>query len=174
MAPAFLEAGWSIIKVISFIRWTINRLRTKQREMEGDLVGPQKEVWLKPERKDWSGCARLGQKLIVAGGYVPAGTLQSTEVVDLETQQLTSGGDMATPRHWFHLATLRIGGNERLFAIGGKDGSASYTNTVEEWQEGNSTWKVADTLSETRGYYGAVVVPRELICRKEENTSWFG
>ena len=83
---------------------------------------------------------------------------------------------MATPRHWFHLATLRIGGKERLFATGGKEGSTSYTNTVEEWLEGNSTWKSADTLSETRGYYGAVVVPRELICRKieEENTSWFG
>ena len=83
---------------------------------------------------------------------------------------------MATPRHWFHLATLRIGGKERLFAVGGKEGSKSYTNTVEEWLEGNSTWKSADTLTEPRGYYGAVVVPRELICRKEEeeNTSWFG
>ena len=82
---------------------------------------------------------------------------------------------MATPRHWFHLATLRIGGKERLFATGGKEGSTSYTNTVEEWLEGNSTWKSADPLTEMRGYYGAVVVPRELICRKEEEkTSWFG
>ena len=83
---------------------------------------------------------------------------------------------MASPRHWFQLATLRIDGRERLFATGGKEGSASYTNTVEEWLEGDSTWKSADTLTEPRGYYGAVVVPRELICRKEEeeNTSWFG
>ena len=82
---------------------------------------------------------------------------------------------MASPRHWFQLATLRIDGRERLFATGGKEGSASYTNTVEEWQ-GGRWWKVTDTLTKARGFYGAVVVPRELICRKEEeeNTSWFG
>ena len=67
------------------------------------------------------------------------------------------------PRYHFHVATIIIGGEENTFALAGYY-NGNYFNTVEEWEEANSTWKATDNLVETRGYFGAVAVPRQLIC----------
>ena len=68
---------------------------------------------------------------------------------------------MAEPRRWFHLATIRRGGQEKVFAVGGTD------DTVEELveEEENTTWRQADSfLREKRGFFGVVAVPEEFIC----------
>ena len=59
----------------------------------------------------------------------------------------------------------RNGGKVRTFALGGYISSTSTSvNTVEEWMEESSTWKGADSLTEARFGFGAVAVPRDLVC----------
>ena len=114
---------------------------------------------LKAFRILWPGCAKIGQKVIIAGGY-GGGVLRSTEVLDLGTREITAGGDMATPRYWFHLGTIRRGGEEeKVLALGGVS-----LNTVEEWVEESGTWKRAASLAGEKGYFGAVTVPKEFLC----------
>ena len=123
---------------------------------------------LKTSREAWPGCAKLGQKVIIAGGW-NGGALRSTEVLDLDSRQITAGGDMASPRYWFHLATIRREGEEKVFAVGGNDGSGhnSYLNTVEEWVAENATWRNAGDFLGRRGHFGAVAVPEDLICQAQ-------
>ena len=66
---------------------------------------------------------------------------------------------MATQRHWFHLGTIRRGGEEKVVALGGVS-----LNTVEEWVEESGTWKKAASLAEGKGYFGAVTVPKVFLC----------
>ena len=70
---------------------------------------------------------------------------------------------MATARKYFHIATLVAGGEEKMFALAGKDGR-TFHNSVEEWVEESSTWKAADSLVEKRGSFGDVLAPRDLVC----------
>ena len=150
--------------------------RTDIREFDTAIAGPtSSEGWreagrwpeLKPSRIDRPGCAKIGQKVIIAGGYNEEPldqVLGSTEVLDLVNRRITSEGEMASPRRWFHLATIISGGEEKLFALAGYDGS-THLNTVEEWVEENSTWKTANNnLIEKRETFGVVAVPRRLIC----------
>ena len=141
------------------------------REFDTTIAGPtSSDGWreavrwptLQTQRIAQPGCAKIGQKVIIAGGY-NGGILSSTEVLDLVNRQIISGGDMATPRRSFHLATIVSGGEEKIFAVAGRDGSTEL-NSVEEWVEESSTWKAADNLVQKRNYFGAVAVPRQLIC----------
>ena len=142
-------------------------------EFDAAISGPtSSEGWkeagawptLMRSRKHVAGCAKLGQKVIIAGGTNGhGGSLTSTEVLDLVNRRITSGGDMDSPRRYFHLATLTSEGQEKIFALGGYDDSTRF-NSVEEWVEESSTWKAADNLVERRGHFGAVVLPRQLIC----------
>ena len=119
---------------------------------------------LKTSRTYGPGCAKLGQKVVIAGGFGKI-TRRSTEVLDLHSRQKIGGGDMSTPRHHLHLATIRKGREEKAFALGGWDGSTQL-NTVEEWVEESSTWKAASSLVNlpTRSTFSVVVIPRRLIC----------
>jgi len=123
---------------------------------------------LKTNREGWGGCAKIGQKVIIAGGLYNWGVLRSTEVLDLDTREITSGGDMASPRIWIHLATIRREGEEKVFAVGGSSDSLSTSlNTVEELveEEESTTWATADSfLGQRKGSFGAVALPEELIC----------
>jgi len=142
------------------------------REFDAVIAGPTSiEGWseegrwprLKTKRTYWPGCAKLGQKVIIAGGYY-GGAFRSTEVLDLDSREITAGGDMATPRRYFHLATIRTGGLEKVFAVGGQDWADAELNTVEEWVEESSTWKAADNIARKTGTFAAVGVPRKLVC----------
>ena len=118
---------------------------------------------LKTSRTYQPGCAKIGQKVIIAGGYNNGRTHSSTEVLDLVNRRITSGGEMATPRSRFHIATIVEGGEEKLFGLGGDDGS-NLLNSVEEWVEESSTWKAADNLVEIRNSFAIVAAPRHLVC----------
>ena len=83
--------------------------------------------------------------------------------MDLVNRRITSGGEMATPRRLFHIATIISGGEEKLFALTGSVGLNSF-NSVEEWVEESSTWKAANNLVEGRYNFGLVRVPRHLVC----------
>ena len=95
------------------------------------------------------------------------GALSSTEVLDLVDRRVTSGGEMAMPRRYkFHIATIAVGREEKLFALAGRESSSvlKYHNTVEEWVEESSTWKAADNLVEKRYSFDAVTAPRHIVC----------
>ena len=127
---------------------------------------------LRIDRYQGHGCARIGHQVIIAGGHGarwPGDDLQyksrSTEVLDINKRTLSFGGDMAS-RQYFQLATINFGGRERVFAVGGfwsPDGRKGL-DTVEEWVEELSIWKPADHLDQQRSLFGAVVLPRHLIC----------
>merc|ERR550517_2404841 len=144
---------------------------TDIREFDTAIAGPtSSEGWreagrwpeLKTSRIDRPGCAKIGQKVIIAGGHNRK-DLSSTEVLDLVDRRISSGGEMASPRRRFHLATIISGGEEKMFAFAGSDG-ATILNEVEEWVETSSTWKAADNLVGSRRSFGAVAVPRHIIC----------
>ena len=67
----------------------------------------------------------------MSGGYGNGGNLVSTEVLDLMTHDISSAGEMATTRRYFHSATTSLGGEVKVFAISGYTGS-KYLKTVEE------------------------------------------
>ena len=71
---------------------------------------------------------------------------------------------MVIPRTYFELAT--ISGERRLttFALGGRTSSDETLDTVEEWEEENSTWKAFGRLSRARRNFGVVAVQKEVIC----------
>ena len=71
---------------------------------------------------------------------------------------------MARTRQWFHLATIRSEGQEKVLALGGETRGSKELNTVEEWVEESSTWKPVGYLVESRAFFGAAVVPKKLIC----------
>ena len=109
-------------------------------------------------------CTKLGDKVILAGGgRYGRGVLQSTLVLDITTRTISTGGDMATPRRFFNLATISRGGGDTTFAIAGYSGSERL-NSVEEWEEESSTWKAAGNLDTARGDFGVVTIPKNIIC----------
>ena len=142
------------------------------REFDAAVAGPTSiDGWraagrwprLKRSRTDWPGCAKLGQKVIIAGGYGGGSLRRSTEVLNLDSREITAGGDMASPRTYFHLATIRRGGLEKVFAVGGCDGSTN--TTVEEWVEESATWENPDRfLAQKKISFGAVTVSEDFIC----------
>lgn len=143
-------------------------------EFDADIAGPtsingwrEAGRWprLSTTRWSWPGCAKLGQKVIIAGGVKSAEFLRSTEVLDLGSREITTGGDLATPRTYFHLATIVRGGQEKVYAVAGQgDPEGHELNTVEEWVEASSTWKAADNLPQKRMLFGAVTVARSYVC----------
>ena len=144
------------------------------REFDVAIAGPtSSEGWRHAERwpllkqgprTSQPGCAKIGEKVVIAGGsYNPP--LSSTDVLDLVDRRISSGGEMAKPRRDFHIGTIILHGQEKMFALAGLYGDNSkHLTTVEEWVEASSSWKAADSSIEKRAYFGATVVPRQLIC----------
>ena len=62
------------------------------------------------------GCAKIGQKVIMAGGYAE-GILGTTEVLNLVKRE-RSGGPLTTPKNYLRLATIFSGGMENVIAVG--------------------------------------------------------
>ena len=121
---------------------------------------------LKVSRRDWPGCAVVGNKFIVAGGADDNyNEVKSTEIIDLHSRSIIAGGGMVKPRSYFHLLSIR----GTLYALGGQnydDGEdgEDHLADVEEFVEETGTWKPATSLSGVRSRYGGVAVNLDLIC----------
>merc|ERR550517_1042538 len=172
----------------------------KIHEFDAAIAGPTSEegwrysaLWptLKTSRRQ-PGCAKHGNKVIISGGRNwDEGDLQSTEVLDITTRTISAGGDMASPREYFNLATISRGGGDTTFEISGQSSHASVLSlltmssslyTVEEWEEESSTWKAAGNLDRffhflsglgnlttgnldtARHRFGVVTIPKNIIC----------
>ena len=101
---------------------------------------------------------------MVAGGYFRGG-LSSTEVLDLDTGKIEPAEPMNTSRYLFHIITITTGGVERALALGGYTSSSGKLNSVEQFDPDTRTWKPApEDLLVKRDWFGAVALPRNLIC----------
>ena len=103
--------------------------QTNIREYQVDVNNPtsfdgwqEATKWpqLLTNRRKGPGCARLGQRVIFAGGY-SSEVERSTEVLNLETRTIEYAQDLNTAREYFHIVTITTEGVERTFALGGYD-----------------------------------------------------
>ena len=152
-------------------------------EFDSSVAGPtSNEGWLESNRwpalkKDrlYASCSKVGQKVIITGGQNVRNyeSLQSTEVLDLLTKQITSGENLRTAKKCLGAVTIMIGGQERMFSFGGfaqfyiadfGDFDYAYYNEVDEWIEENSNWRPVTSLLQERTSFGAVSVPKQLVC----------
>ena len=62
------------------------------------------------------------------------------------------------------MATITRDGEPLILAFGGYSGSSTL-NSVEKFNPSNNTWTLAPTsMEEARSRFGAVAVPKELVC----------
>ena len=147
-------------------------------EFDTSIAGPtSNEGWqewqgLKTRSSSYTTCAKIGNKVIIAGGYHNRESLRSTEILDITTRTLSSAGEMASTRLSHALVAIRSSGQRKLFALGGLGHIGNFTpgqsatlfDTVEEWVEETSTWKEAESLSRAMRFFGAVALPKESVC----------
>ena len=106
-------------------------------------------------------------KIVIAGGGSGSSpTHRSTEIVDLERRTIQDAGDLNVARVWFHILSITTGGSERTFALAGWDGSDNDLDSIEELDPDTLTWNTTPAkLEEERGWFGAVSLPRSLVCQ---------
>ena len=124
---------------------------------------------METSRLYWPGCAKLGDKIIIAGGSDYDGsswnTLQTTEILDLTSRTISKGGNLVTPRRWFHMITIDNNGDSTTLALGGKDDDDNVVKSVEKWNPETETWsEVEEQLEEERYNFGLVAAPKNLVC----------
>jgi hypothetical protein len=142
--------------------------------------------------KTWHACAATGGRVVLAGGRDDEGNrLKSTEVIDISTHRVTAGPELLKARRRLQLAVLPApdGEGARVLAIGGYDARPragpvvlpgaeglaiggrdddKRLDRVEEWLPGpggNSTWRQLTALQEARSDFGAVSLPKGLVCQ---------
>ena len=133
----------------------------------GDNGWPEDSRWprLQVHRQYWMGCAKVHQTVIIAGGYHFSGsTHRSTEILNLSTRHIKYAENLTSARYSFHIITMIREGAEAIFALGGIDDSSSLTS-VEELDQETMTWNpAAEDLAKRRSHFGAVALPKKLIC----------
>ena len=140
----------------------------------GDNVQMQKldvttNTWTKledmPRKRFWHGCSlfeKEGKKYIVVAGAENANQ-ESSDIYDVSADSWITGGNMNKYRRYPEIVTV----NNRVVVIGGRIPSGDPDNTLEELNLDDWSWSMLDvTMSEGRGYFSAVVVPRDMIARR--------
>ena len=118
---------------------------------------------METSRQWWPGCVKLGDKIIIAGGW-DVSALQTTEILDLTSRTISKGGNLVTPRTFFHMITIDNNGDSTTLALGGFDG-VDTLKSIEKWNPETETWSELEVqLEEKRNKFGFVAVPRSLVC----------
>ena len=129
------------------------------------------ETWTRwtdlKEARFGHGCAKLGNKIVIAGGRDTHGYTESTEIIDLASGKVKYGGNLQRPRMDFQMSTL--GGHyQRILAVGGLAHGLVVdddVDTIEEWNDDNESWSLhPDKLKTARHRFGALAVPKSRIC----------
>lgn len=146
------------------------------REFDASIAGPtsskgwvKEDKWPKLEisRKWGPGCARVGEdKVVIAGGWNDERiTVQSSEILNVNTRKISKGGKMATRRSAFHIISFKFNSDFITLAVGGMDNDLGYLNSVEKWNATTESWSTVKTrLNDRKGWFGAVAAPKSLIC----------
>ena len=88
------------------------------------------------------------------------------------TKQIAWGGKLRTAKKSLGAVTIINGGKERMFSFGGFVQFAffffrwydAYYKEVDEWVEETSSWRPVTSLLQKRTFFGAVSVPKQLVC----------
>ena len=125
--------------------------------------------WPRLGTERWGhGCARVGDKIVVAGGRSSTNIIQySTEVLSISERTTKTVGRLNTARYGHVMVALGgEGGSQELYAIGGYGGlTAAWLSIVERWEEDKMSWVTEVTgLKERRSRMGALVVPTDSVC----------
>jgi len=146
------------------------------REFDTSVAGPtssqgwREEGWwpkMETGRIWWPGCAKLGDKVIIAGGREGYGTtaLQTTEILDLTSRTISKGGNLVTPRRFFHMITFDNNGDSTTLALGGYNDDDNWLKSIEKWNPETETWsEVEEQLEEEKSSFGLVAAPKNLVC----------
>ena len=112
-------------------------------------------------------CAKVGDKVVVAGGVSPLfSILTTTTVLDLVTRESRQGGQMAEQRAFFGMANL--GGVVYLF--GGQNGmkSSESLGSLEVWDEEDEVWLPSEeTMPTAMNEFAWVVVNVSDVCTQD-------
>ena len=109
--------------------------------------------YLQTRRTYVLGCSKIQTMVVISGGteYESA-----TEVLDLATRTIDYAGATNLPWTLSYVATVKTGGLERVFALGGGIEPRSF---VEEFNPDTKTWSMSLAhLSRARSAFGFVVV----------------
>ena len=150
----------------------------KIREYQVDTNNPTSESGWQDEskwpnlqtiRNYWFGCSLTNATVIVAGGGGDEdGAFYTTEVVNLETRKRTFAEHLSSPRRGFHIMTIVRDGSESVLGLAGWNGFGVHYSSVEEFDPFSLTWNtMQNSLLARRSFYGAVVVPKTLICGEQ-------
>ena len=126
--------------------------------VELDIVtGKYRQLPDMREERRGHGCTRIGNKVVVAGGYED----KSSEILDLDTETWSSAGDMTTERGYPQLVTV----NGRVVVMGGEDGDKNDLDTVEELDMGQRTWRrLGVRMKKPKYAFGATVINKSILC----------
>ena len=106
--------------------------------------------------------------MIITGGRDYDGiSMTSTEIFDLSTMTLKSGGDMTASRYRHGMGTITWKGKPTLVAFGGRVGlQKTYWSSVEAWDDSKETWSLLPdfNLNEPKMAFGYATLPTELLC----------
>ena len=139
------------ISEVSFL--VINNNNILEYKVDSGWQWTSKWPRLQTTRTFTPGCSKVKDKVVIAGGFYPGNTylypnfdgptskpLQSTEVLDLATRKIEYAGNMNTARYGFHLVTIITDNVQKIFALGGFDGSYTF-DSVEEFDPESLTWR---------------------------------
>ena len=120
---------------------------------------------METSRDYWPGCAKLGDKIIIAGGYDGSTIHQTTEILDLTSRTISKGGNLVTPRSGFHMITFDNNGDSTTLALGGTNDNVFLNGlkSIEKWTPETEAW-AEDQLEEKRLYFGMVAASKNLVC----------
>ena len=118
-------------------------------------------------------CQKLGNKVIVAGGNIdqipqtPLEASKSTVVLDLDTQEVRMGGDMATGRFSFGMFRVGFTGREILLTFGSQ-GFRNFDagSLLQQWSAEEETWLASPAVQEPAYSFSALTVEADIICKK--------
>ena len=100
------------------------------------------------------------RKLVVTGGRTGNTPLQSTEILDLDTLQVTSGQDLPAIR--YHAASVQY--KNTFLVVGGMNGNDRVTDTIFEFDPENDTWIIrTERMALGRSAFAAFIVPPEHV-----------
>lgn len=113
-----------------------------------------------PEARTEVGAARLGDTLVVLGGFRADGSATArVDLFDLESGAWRDGPDLPTPLH--HLAAAAFRG--RLYVAGGFTDAGSDSAAVWSLGEGDRSWREEPSLGTARGALGLAAAGDRLV-----------
>ena len=105
-------------------------------------------------------CAFIpGTRNIFATGGIFSGSEDSTEIIDVESRNVTKGPSMKSKRAYHGIGVLNIEGHERVVVFGGQSSLSSYLKSVEVYNAQTQKWELTNIeLSEAKKNFGFMTI----------------